>query len=144
MKVLVTTAHPDDMETAIGGLVYKLCHAGHEVHTIVATSGRKNKELNGRPMIDVREEESRRAHASVGAVPHFLQTMYPELDLETGSLSDTSQMREFVSHLVNNVYKPDVVFTFWPVDVHPDHRAIACLTMNACLQKGMNREIFCF
>lgn len=144
MKVLVMTAHPNDMETAIGGLVYKFVQIGYEVHTIIATSGRKGKNPNDRPAVEIREEESRRAHACIGAVPHFLQTMYPELDLETGSLSDTSQMREFISHLVNNVYKPDVVFTFWPVNVHPDHRIIACLTMNACLQKGMNREIFCF
>lgn len=143
MKVLIMTAHPDDMETAVGGLACRLIDNGYDVYTIVATSGRRGKELNNRPIVEVREEESRRAHELIGAVPVFLQTKFPLLNLETGSLPDTPQMRKFISHLVND-YEPGAVFTFWPVDIHPDHRVIGSLAMNACLQKGMNREIFCF
>ncbi|TSC68881.1 MAG: LmbE family protein [Parcubacteria group bacterium Gr01-1014_70] len=144
MRILILTAHPDDMECTVGGFLFKLCRAGHEVHTIIATSGRKEKQWNGRSHVEVREEESKLAHNMIGATPHFLQTQYPNLCLETGSLFDTRETRELVCYLVNSEFNPDAVFTFWPVDVHPDHRMISTLTMNACLQKGMNREIFCF
>ncbi len=143
MKILFTTAHPDDMETAVGGLVCRLTQAGHQVSTIVATSGRKNKKVGDRPMAEVREEESRMAHDLVGARLYFLQSWFP-LELETGSLFDTWETRELLAYLINSEFNPDAVFTFWPVDVHPDHRVIGSITMNACLQKDSNREILCF
>ena len=40
--------------------------------------------------------------------------------------------------------KPDVVFGMWPLEFHPDHRAVANISYNAWLQSGLAfRYFFC-
>ena len=38
--------------------------------------------------------------------------------------------------------KPDVVFTQWPIDRHPDHRAISMLTLDAWLKSGKQFALY--
>ena len=42
---------------------------------------------------------------------------------------DNAHYRAFTEQLAD--LKPDIVFTQWPIDNHPDHRAIASLTYEA-------------
>jgi len=138
MKILIYSAHCDDMETGMGGTAKLLKNAGHEIISIVTTLPPRDKRYEGfdEDAITTRKRESRKAHKYLGIDPQFLQDISEELNFPV-----TLGEREFFKKLFEKI-KPDVVFTQWPVDVNPDHRSLGILSMEACLQKGVNTELF--
>jgi len=53
---------------------------------------------------------------------------------------DPASYQEFNKMLMPE--KPDVVFTMWLMEFHPDHRAAGNLAYNAWLQSGMNFGLY--
>ena len=53
----------------------------------------------------------------------------------TGSEINGQRYNEFTELLLDN-YKPDIVFTHWPIDFHMDHRAASLLTYSAWIASG--------
>jgi LmbE family N-acetylglucosaminyl deacetylase len=49
--------------------------------------------------------------------------------------------KEFTELLLDK-YKPDIVFTHWPIDVHMDHRAASLLTYTAWLHSGKKFPLY--
>lgn len=130
MKILVVTAHPDDLENGMGGTISLLAKAGHDIYSIIATVSSGGDR-------ETRIEESRASHQLLGInPPQFLGN--PD-----GKLEDTLANRAYIKLIIEGI-APDVVFTLWPADVHPDHRAIAALTLNACMLFGTNTEVLAF
>ena len=37
---------------------------------------------------------------------------------------------------------PDIVFTQWPNDTHPDHQVTGCLTFNALIKSGQKFDLY--
>jgi LmbE family N-acetylglucosaminyl deacetylase len=112
----------------MGGTIIKLAVAGHDVQVVVTTSNDRNGPLR---------EEELRAAARVAGIKAPLFLGEKELNLV---VSSDSEKRLF--SLVHS--EPDVVFTHWPVDVHPDHRNTAVLTIGRYLAKGVNTELYAF
>lgn len=50
-------------------------------------------------------------------------------------------MTKKMTQTVFDQVKPDLVLVMNPIDVHPDHRAMASLAMGPALQKGVNTEL---
>lgn len=128
MKILVVTAHPDDFETGMGGLAVRLTDAGHVIVSVVLAAGRKALEEA------TRTEESKKSHALIGVEPIFEwfgidHIWVHEISRKTGVQFLRAQ-------------EPDAVFTMWGMDVNPDHRAAAILTIEPFLQKGEHTELF--
>jgi hypothetical protein len=48
--------------------------------------------------------------------------------------------KEFGDTLLD--HKPDVVFTHWPIDTHPDHRAASLFTYDAWLRAGKKFPLY--
>jgi LmbE family N-acetylglucosaminyl deacetylase len=46
------------------------------------------------------------------------------------------------TELLLEKYKPDIVFTHWPIDVHMDHRAASLLTYTAWLHSGKKFPLY--
>lgn len=138
-KILIISAHPDDMETGLGGTGKILADAGFNVHSVVTTLPPFDKTYPGfsGQAPEVRMAEGRAAHRLIGLDPRFVN-FGVELDVEVNQ-----HHRDRFSKLAEE-YQPDVVFIHWPVDVNPDHRAIGIMSMEYFLQKGRNTEIFCF
>ena len=60
-----------------------------------------------------------------------------------GTASEISGRRykEFTELLLDK-YKPDIVFTHWPIDFHMDHRAASLLTYTAWLSSGKKFPLY--
>ncbi|PYT27687.1 MAG: hypothetical protein DMG57_17435 [Acidobacteria bacterium] len=54
--------------------------------------------------------------------------------INRGTEVTMSRYKEFGDLLLNE--KPGIVFTHWPIDTHPDHRAASLLTYDAWLRAG--------
>jgi LmbE family N-acetylglucosaminyl deacetylase len=136
VKVIVFSAHGDDIETGMGGLALKLVEAGHDLVSVITTptGSQIYKDLGA--SIEVRPHEIRNSHRVLEIAP----TLLPFIEQHLTVSLDT---REGFMDLIAN-YRPDAVFTHWGMDVNPDHRATSMLAIGACLQRGMNLELFCF
>jgi LmbE family N-acetylglucosaminyl deacetylase len=142
MRILISVAHPDDWETGMGGLAWKLARTGHTIDVIVATSGRVGKRLPEYGDVletEIRTQEETRAFNVLGT-----DGLLAFLHLPTGELLfHTRELFESLDDYFKN-YTPAVVFTMWPMDVHPDHQAIGVVTSRFCLGRDVNTELFCF
>jgi len=124
MNILIMGAHPDDPDSGAGGLMAILSEKGHSVSAVSFTRG----ELTGR-MESVEEngkrnvEEALQAFQLLGAEVEFL-------DFIDGALWPTEEAVGKVRNLIEE-NGPSLVITHWPIDTHPDHRAVGAITISA-------------
>ncbi len=130
LNIVIITAHPDDIETSMGGTLARLVDAGHNVKSVVITAGNDEKQQA------LRQKESIDAHQIVGLTPVMLN-LYED-DFAADMQSEIGFRNIIMSA------SPDVVFAHYALDVHPHHRMAGILTMGPCLTAGNNVEIICF
>ena len=130
-KILVVTAHPDDSEFFIGGLLAKLSQTGAELHQVICTDGDKGYYLfftNAKENRRVRREE---AHAAAAAwhAQSLLMLGYPDRFLHAN--------QEVIDKVAAEMarIKPEYVLTFdgnYPVRMsHQDHRRAGDIALAA-------------
>lgn len=128
MKILVFGAHPDDVELAIGGIVARHAHLGHEVEICDLTAGEMGS--NGTP--EQRIEEGRQAAEILGATKRY------NLGLPDAFLASDREAVLSAAGLVRQV-APDVVLAPWWHDRHPDHEAASRIVTRACHLAGLHK-----
>jgi LmbE family N-acetylglucosaminyl deacetylase len=124
LRVVVAGGHPGDPEYGCGGTVARYTALGHEVVLLYLNRGGEGiagKSVEGAEAI--RTAEARRACEMLKARPVFAG------QADGRSVVDEEHYRSF--HALLAAENPDVVFTQWPIDGHPDHRATAVLTHEA-------------
>ena len=129
LKVLVVGGHPDDPESGCGGTIARYVDAGHAVTVLYLTRGEAG--IDGKSHDEsarIRTAEAERACAILGAKARFGGQV--DGDTHIGRAAYAA-MRELLDQ-----ERPDVIFTHWPVDTHPDHRAASLLTYDAWLRTG--------
>src|SRR4249919_1967775 len=119
-KVLVISAHPDDMEIGMGGTVAKLSASGCSIISVVLTDGRRSPNplsLSQEEMAEVRSEETRRAAKILGVN----RIICFELEsIATPELAGNA--RQKLSEVIDAVM-PEEIFTLHPeLDRHPTHK----------------------
>ena len=124
MNIVFTGAHPDDPESCCGGLAIKAVEAGHHVVFLFLSSGFLDRCYGDRPVVEIRETQSRAACKIIGAEPHFFR-------LPNGELPFTRELTHRVTDFLEQM-ETDFVLTHWPIDCHPDHQATAALVTQAC------------
>ncbi|MFN2389252.1 MAG: PIG-L deacetylase family protein [Actinomycetota bacterium] len=135
-RVLVVTAHPDDMEFGAGGTLAVWADRGAEVTLAIATdgsTGTQDRALMGDALGAVRLEETRRAAEIVG----IAEVVW--LGYRDGYLEYTLDLRREVARLFRT-YRPHRFMVLDPSSTiddrfinHPDHRAVG----QACLDVSM-------
>jgi LmbE family N-acetylglucosaminyl deacetylase len=138
LKVVFAGAHVDDW-TICNGTLARYAALGHDVQIISLTPGNSVSMADVAHMTVDQMAVARRAQAvrgskMIGASIRFLG----ENDLQV-------QVTPAAYQAFNRLLlpqKPDVVFTMWAIEFHPDHRAVANLAFNAWLQSGMNFAFF--
>jgi LmbE family N-acetylglucosaminyl deacetylase len=122
-KVLVTGAHPDDPESGCGGTIRRFVEMGHDVAALYLTRGEAG--IEGVPhdeAAEIRTDEALQACEVLGTRPLF----FGQID------GDTYVNREAYANMARVIENenPDLVFTHWPIDTHPDHRVTSNLVYN--------------
>jgi LmbE family N-acetylglucosaminyl deacetylase len=123
-KIVIVGAHPDDPESASGGLIALCADLEWEVVSLYLTRGEAG--IRGKSHEEaaaIRTAEAEAACKILGSRPRFLS----QID---GSTEITPQRYEEVKNALAEE-KPDIVITHWPVDSHRDHRVISSLVYDA-------------
>lgn len=132
-KVVVTGGHPGDPEYGCGGTIARYADLGHEVVLLYLNRG----EWTDKPAYDrapVRVAEATKACEILGARPLFAG------QIDAKSIVDRAHYDQF--HELLKAEQPDVVFTQWPIDNHPDHRAISLLVYESWLRSGKKFALY--
>lgn len=110
-RLLVLAPHPDDEVIACGGLIAQHLRERRVVRIVVMTDG---AEAGSR---ESREEESRRGVARLGDDAEIEFLGFPDRGLSDDS---TERIREQLL-----AFRPDLILVPSPVEIHPDHVALA-------------------
>jgi LmbE family N-acetylglucosaminyl deacetylase len=140
-RILVVTAHPDDVDFGNAGSVARWTDAGIEVAYCVCTSGEAggfDRSVPRATMVEIREAEQRAAAKVVGVTDvTFLR--YPD-----GRLESSFDLRRDISRVIRRV-RPQRVLTQSPernfqrvYASHPDHLAAGEATMAAVYPDARN------
>jgi len=137
MKIIVVGAHPDDPESACGGLMALYATAGHDVVSAYLTRGEagiqsKSHEESAR----IRTAEALKACEILKVRPVFLG----QID---GNCEITHEKYAVISDLFKKE-QPDIVLTHWPIDTHRDHRICSILVYDAWLNLGRKSALYYF
>lgn len=129
LKVLVAGGHPDDPESGCGGTIARYVDAGHAVTALYLTRGEAG--IPGKSHDEaarIRTAESERACAILGATPRFAGQVDGDSHVDRAAYAAMHELLERE--------RPDAIFTHWPVDTHPDHRAVSLLVYDAWMRTG--------
>jgi LmbE family N-acetylglucosaminyl deacetylase len=145
-KVLLgISAHPDDIEFASGGTMFKFKEKGYDIYLVVATNGENGFKIGHKPKkerIKVRHDEQLKSGKILGVKKVFF------LNYRDGYLSYTDELRSKLVKIIKKV-KPEIIFTFDPANksfesvnlLHRDHRTIAEASFDAVFA-ARNRYMF--
>jgi LmbE family N-acetylglucosaminyl deacetylase len=139
MRVLVITAHPDDIEFGCAGSVATWVDAGAEVTYVIVTdgsTGTADAELFGNKLAEIRREESMQAAKIVGVTDVVF------LGYRDGYVEPTLDLRRDLAREFRK-FKPHRLITMDPQPVpggwfvnHPDHRAIGQAALDITVTAG--------
>ncbi len=132
-KALVLAPHPDDEVFGCGGALAQLRQAGAVVRVFIVTDGAGDilDRAERQRIAALRLEESARALAVLGGA-----------SIRAGGFEDRGLLRH-LRDLENAVareiadFGPDLVFCPSPVEIHPDHRAVA-QALFSIVERGEN------
>lgn len=144
-RVLVVTAHPDDVDFGVAGSVARWTEAGADVTYCIVTDGDAggfDPDVPRSDIAGIRRAEQTAAASQVGVEDlHFLG--YPD-----GRLEVTMDLRRDISRIIRQV-RPRRVVTQSPLRTmesvyrdHPDH--LACGEATACAVYPDSRNPFTF
>jgi len=124
LKIVCVGAHPDDPESGCGGTLARYSAGGHKVTILYLTRGERG--IPGKSLDEaarIRTAEAQTASGILGAVPRFAG------QIDGATEVNAARIQSFVA--LFQAEAPDVVFTQWPIDSHPDHQAASTLAMRA-------------
>jgi LmbE family N-acetylglucosaminyl deacetylase len=149
LRVVAVGGHADDPQSCAGGTLALYSDQGHDVVGLTLAGGPL-------PGPDANREERRvKSRLDCARMAEILKIRLDCLSYggsnsgQSGgpiiyrSASEISGQRykEFTEILLDK-YKPDIVFTHWPIDVHMDHRAASLLTYSAWLASGKRFPLY--
>lgn len=129
LKVMVAGGHPGDPEYGCGGTIARYAERGHAVTLLYLNRGEGG--IAGKAAKEaatIRSAEAVKACELLKATPLFAG------QIDGQSIVDKGHYDSFARILAGE--KPDVLFTHWPIDGHPDHRATSMLCYDAWLRLG--------
>jgi len=138
-RVLVVTAHPDDMEFGSAGTLAKWADAGAEITLCIATdgsTGTQDADLIGEKLSELRRAESRAAAEVVGI------TDLVWLDYRDGYVEYSLDLRKDIARVFRR-YMPHRFLVLDPTPTiedrfinHPDHRAVGLASLDVAMTAG--------
>jgi LmbE family N-acetylglucosaminyl deacetylase/glycosyltransferase involved in cell wall biosynthesis len=119
-RILVLAAHPDDEAFGAGGTLALNAGEGEAIRIWIATDGARQQGGEAdEGYAERRREESRKAAAMLGLEPPVFGS-FGDRELA----ANVDRLSEEIGRLIRE-FRPDLVFSPSPVEIHPDHRALA-------------------
>lgn len=141
LNIVVTGGHPGDPEYGCGGTVARHTKQGHRVTLLYLNRGDDPHDgpaacaaAIAADRVTPRVQEAMAACRILGATPVFA----PQCN--SASVVDNAHYEAFTELLAT--LRPDVIFTQWPIDNHPDHRATFTLTLEAWSRLGRKAAFY--
>jgi N-acetylglucosamine malate deacetylase 1 len=135
LKVIVAGGHPGDPEYGCGGTVARYAKQGHAMTLLYLNRGEGGiPGKTGKEAGTIRTAEAAKACALLQATPLFAG------QVDGQSVVDKAHYDNFARIIEGE--RPDVLFTQWPIDGHPDHRATAMLCYEAWLRMGKSFALY--
>jgi LmbE family N-acetylglucosaminyl deacetylase len=135
LKVVVTGGHPGDPECGCAGTIARWTELGHQVTLLYLNRG---EGFCGGESLSrcaaIRTAEAKKACAILKARASFAD------QIDGRAIVDNAHYQTFARIL--NAEVPDIVLTHWPVDSHPDHRAVSSLALGAWLESGRKFALY--
>jgi N-acetylglucosamine malate deacetylase 1 len=135
LKVVVAGGHPGDPEYGCGGTVARYADLGHEVILLYLNRGEGG--CPGKTTAEagaLRTAEASAACDILKARPAFAG------QIDGKAVVDSAHYEAFRKIL--EAERPSVLFTQWPIDNHPDHRAVSLLAYDAWLKMGKKFALY--
>jgi LmbE family N-acetylglucosaminyl deacetylase len=139
LRILVVSAHPDDIEFGAAGSVARWTDEGAEVTYCIVTdgsTGTSDPELAGSKLAEIRREESIRAAKAVG-VDNVIFLGYRD-----GYVEYTLDLRRDIAREFRRA-RPHRLLAMDPTPIaggwfvnHPDHRAVGQATLDVTVTAG--------
>jgi LmbE family N-acetylglucosaminyl deacetylase len=137
LSVVCVGAHPDDPESGCGGTLARYAERGHRVTVIYLTRGEAGiRGKSHREAATIRTAEAEQACRILGARPVFAGQIDGATEVDRARARDLAALIQ--------AEEPDVLFTHWPIDSHPDHQAASLLTLRAHLASPRGRSSLFF
>jgi LmbE family N-acetylglucosaminyl deacetylase len=135
LNIVCLGAHPGDPEFGCGGTMARYSAAGHSVTFIYLTRGEAyDTNQSYAHSAALRTKEAETACQILNAKPVFAG----QID---GSTELNKTRSEEMTKLIN-AEKPDIVFTQWPVDGHPDHQVTGLLALTAWVKSERQFHLY--
>jgi LmbE family N-acetylglucosaminyl deacetylase len=135
LKIVIAGGHPGDPECGCGGVIARYAELGHDVVLLYLNRGEAYCHSTGLGQCgDIRTAEAQRACRILKARAAFVG------QYDGRAIIDPPHYDEFRRLLDRE--KPDIVFAHWPIDAHPDHRAISMLALDAWLRSGKTSALY--
>jgi LmbE family N-acetylglucosaminyl deacetylase len=135
MNIVCAGAHPGDPEFGCGGTMAKYSDAGHKVTFLYLTRGEASDPAKSfSEMAALRTKEADVSCDILNAKPQFAG------QVDGNTLLD-KEKNEDVAKLIMAA-KPDIVFTQWPIDAHPDHQVTGLLVLTTWIKSGRAFELY--
>lgn len=129
LNILCVGAHPGDPEFGCGGTMAKYSNAGNTVTFLYLTRGEAyDNNQSIAKSAELRTKEAEISCKVLKAVPLFAGQIDGNTELNKQKNEDTTKL------ILEQ--KPDIVFTHWPLDTHPDHQVAGLLTLNAWVRSN--------
>ena len=139
LKVVVVGAHVDDPQSGCGGTIARYADLAHEVVALSLTHG--DSESIAASLRMPPQELAAKRYADAQRSCALLHCRMAALHyINRGTEVTMARYQEFGDALLGQ--KPDIVFTHWPIDTHPDHRAASLLTYDAWLRGGKKFPLY--
>jgi len=123
LHIVCVGAHPGDPEFGCGGTMAKYSDAGHRVTFLYLTRG----EASDPHKTYAEMAALRTMEAAISCKVLNATAMYAG-QVDGNTVLDKNKNEEMTKMIVG--LQPDIVFTQWPVDAHPDHQVFAHKTQN--------------
>jgi len=132
---LCVGAHPGDPEFGCGGTLVRYSEGGHNVAVLYLTRGEAgDPSKTYKESAALRTQEAEAACKILKAKALFAGQIDANTELNKASI-------ENVYHLIT-AEKPDILFTHWPLDTHPDHQIAGLLSLNAWVKSGQHFRLY--
>jgi LmbE family N-acetylglucosaminyl deacetylase len=141
LRIVVVGGHPGDPEYGCGGTIARYTDLGHDVTLLYLNRGEASKSGGpGCPEDNPEQGSVMRVQEAITACDILKAHAVFAGQCNGHAVVDRRHYDDFSQLLAG--LQPDAIFNQWPIDNHPDHRAISNLTYQAWLRMARRPALY--